>query len=220
MDIQAFLRAVPASPDLKAKQAIYADAAGKAADTQAYQRLADTVFTDMQGVNYRSTSDTGPAPGRPQLVAPRVPVKGGDPEAEDKFTLLMATLIALLGAVEIDALKSRMQMLKMAANAAAAGNVELSEKYQAAVAALEGALAGAGVAAQNLEAAKDRLNSAQQQLQQAEQTLANTPPDSSEYAKALIARDMAQLKVKGAAQGVEKAGAAALAAIDSLTQAT
>lgn len=220
MDISDFLRAIPASPDLTAKEAAYAGPVGKAADTRAYQRLADTVFTDMQGVNYRSTSDTGPAPGRPQLVAPRVPVKGGDPEAEDQFTLLMANLIALLGSVEIESLKSRMQMLKMAANAAAAGNLELSEKYLAAAAALEGAQAEVHAAKTNLEGAKAALSSAQAQLQQAEQTLANTPRDSPEYAKALIARDMAQLKVKGAAQGFEKAGKAARAAIDSMTQAT
>lgn len=220
MDMNAFNRIAPASPGRQAERAAYADAVGKAANTQEYRRIAETALSDLQGVNYRDAGDTGPAPGRPQLLVPRVPVKGGDPEAEDTFTLLMASLIALLGEVKTDALKNRMQMLKAAADASATGNREMSDKYLAAVAALEVALASAGSATANLAAAKARLASAQEQLQQAQAQLDTAPPDSPEYARALIARDMAQIKVTGAQQGVTNAEAASLAAIDGVTQAT
>jgi len=204
----------------QAEHAVYADAVGKAANTREFQRIADSAWIGVQSVNYRQPGDSEPIPGKPVLQEPTVELRGGARKNLDTFTLLMASILARLGKIQSDKLQSSLEILKMTASAAAAANVELSEKYLAAVAALEGALAAAGVATQNLVDAKATLSSAQKQLQQAEQTLANTPRDSPEYARALIARDMAQLKVTGATQGLAKAEAASLAAIDRVAQAT
>lgn len=199
--------------------ATYGDAATKATKSHSYLRAADTALIDVTITQYQQSGDTGPVPGRPQLQTPRMPVKGADAEAEDTFTLLMASLIALLGAVQTDSLKSRMEMLKAAASAAAAGNLELSDKYLAAVDAFLAASAVHADASKNLRDAKAQLDSAQARLEQAQATLDKTPVDSPEHAEALKALDLAQKDISVAGQKMAGAEAVHQAAGDVLMSA-
>lgn len=187
----------------------YADAAGKAANTKAYQRAADTALANLQGVNYTSQSQGGSAAalGRPSLAAPPPGAEGAKEGAEDRFTLLMASLITLLGDVSMESLKSRMEILKSAAKAAAAGNKALSDNYLNAVAEFEAAAASASGSEEKLAAAKANVESAQKELADAETTLGKTQPGTPEHAKALEVRDLAQGKLAGAQQQLTKAEA-------------
>ncbi|AZC38197.1 type III secretion system translocon subunit SctE [Pseudomonas chlororaphis] len=193
----------------------YADAAGKAANTKAYQRAADTALANLQGVNYASQSQGGNAAtlGRPSLAAPPPGTEGGKKGAEDKFTLLMASLITLLGDVSMESLKSRMEILKSAAKAAAEGNKALSDNYLNAVAEFEAAAASASSSEEKLAAAKANVESAQKELADAEAALGKTEPGTPEQAKALAARDLAQGKLAGAQQQLTQAEAEHRAAI-------
>jgi invasin B len=222
MDISALYSRI--SPGVLSRQAggeNYVEAAGKAANTKAYQRVADTALANLQGVDYSGQSQGGNASvlGRPRLVAPPPSVEIVKKTSEDKFTLLMASLIALLGDVSMESLKLRMEILKSVAKAAAEGNKVLSEKYLSAVAELEAAVASACGSEERLAAAKANLESAQKELADAKAALDQTEPGSPEYAKALSARDLAQSKVTGAEQQLTKAGADNLAAIKTAGEA-
>ncbi|WP_256580973.1 MULTISPECIES: type III secretion system translocon subunit SctE [unclassified Pseudomonas] len=125
----------------------------------------------------------------------------------------MASLITLLGDVSMESLKSRMEILKSAAKAAAEGNKALSDSYQNAVAEFDAATASASSSQEKLAAAKANVDSAQKELVDAEAALGKTEPGTPAHAKALEARDLAQGKVAGAQQQLTKAEAEHRAAI-------
>lgn len=206
------------SPESQARQAgreNYADAASQAVNTKAYQRVADTALVNLQGVNYTDPSQDGnaAAPGRPRLAAPPRGAERAKKDSGDTFTLLMATLIALLGDVSMESLKTRMGILKSAAKAAAEGNKALSDKYLEAVAEMEAAVAAASGSEEKLAAAKANLERAQKDLDDAEAAVSQTEPGTPEHDKALAARDLAQGKVTTAQQQQTSAKAEYLAAL-------
>jgi len=216
MDIRALYARV--SPEAQARQAgkeRYADAASKAANTKAYQRAADTALANLQGVNYAAQSQGGnaAAPGRPVLALPPPAVERAKKGAEDTFTLLMASLINLLGDVSMESLKSRMEILRSAAKASADGNKALSDDYLNALAELEAAVASASKSEEALAKAKANVESAQKALADAESALGETEPGTPEHAKALAARDLAQGKLTAAQQQLSKATVAYQAAV-------
>ncbi|AZC51689.1 hypothetical protein C4K35_4110 [Pseudomonas chlororaphis subsp. piscium] len=201
MDFSALYSRI--SPEGLARQAgreNYTSAASAAANTKVYQRVADTVLVGLQGVSYSDPSQSGSvaAPGRPRLAEPKLRVEPGKKDAQDTFTLLMATLIGLLGEVNMESLKSRMSILKSAAKAAAEGNKALSEKYQNAVAEMEAAVASASESEEKLSAAKAKVERAQKDLDAAEAALGQTEAGTPEHDKALAARDLAQSKLADA----------------------
>ncbi|CAI3807070.1 Cell invasion protein SipB [Pseudomonas sp. MM221] len=208
MDIRALYSRI--SPEALARQAgkqNYAEAASKAANTKAYQRAADTALANLQGVRYADQSQGGKAAelGRPRLAAPPPGAERAKKDAGDTFTLLMASLIALLGDVSMDSLKSRMEILKSVAKASADGNKALSDDYLSALAELEAAVASAGSSEKELAAAKAKVDSAQRALADAEAALGQTEPGTPEHAKALAARELAQGYLTGAQQQLSKA---------------
>ncbi|TKK37738.1 hypothetical protein PflCFBP13517_25635 [Pseudomonas fluorescens] len=188
------------SPEAHARQAgreQYAGAASGAANTKAFQRVADTVLVDLKGVSYTDSSEGGggASPGRPRLAAPRSNSERGKESSQDAFTLLMASLISLLGDVSIETLKTRMSILKSAAKALEQSNKALSEKYNNAVADMEAAVASASETEEKLSAAKANLERAQQELANAEMALEQAEPGTPEHDKALAARDLAQARL-------------------------
>jgi len=204
MDIRALYSRI--SPETLARQAgkeSYADAASKAANTKAYMRAADTALANVQGVNYAAQSQGGNAAGlgRPLLAVPA----SANKESEDTFTLLMASLINLLGDVDTASAKSRMDILRSAAKASAEGHKALSDRYLSAVAEFEAAVAAAGSSEEALAKAKANFDSAQRALADAESALGRTEPGTPEHAKALAERDLAQGKLTGAQQQLDKA---------------
>jgi len=208
MDIRALYSRI--SPETLARQAgkeRYADAASKAANTKAYQRAADTALANLQGVSYAAQSQGGHAAGlgRPLLAVPAQGARSANKDSEDKFTLLMASLINLLGDVSMDSLKSRMDILRSAAKASAEGHKALSDRYLSALAEFEAAVAAAGSSEEALAKAQANLDSAQRALADAESALGRTEPGTPEHAKALAARDLAQGKLTGAQQQLGKA---------------
>jgi len=208
MDIRALYSLI--SADALARQASkesYADAASKAANTKAYQRAADTALVNLQGVSYSAQSQDSNAvgPGRPLLAVPAQAGRSAIKDSEDKFTLLMASLINLLGDVSMESLKSRMDILKSAAKARADGHKALSDSYLSAVAEFEAAVAAAGSSEEALAKAKANFDSAQRALADAESALRRTEPGTPEHAKALAERDLAQGKLTGAQQQLGKA---------------
>lgn len=216
MDIRALYSRI--SPETLARQTgkeSYADAASKAAKTKAYQRAAETALANLQSVSYAAQSHGGNAAalGRPTLAVPPQRAESAKKGAEDTFTLLMASLINLLGDVSMESLRSRMEILKSAAKASADGNKALSDDYLSALAELEAAVASAGVSEQELAAAKAELASAQRALADAETALGKTKPGTPEHAKALAARDLAQANLTAAQQRLNKAELKYLAAV-------
>ncbi|TCP78736.1 type III secretion system translocon protein (YopB/IpaB/SipB family) [Pseudomonas putida] len=208
MDIRALYSRI--SPETLARQAgkeRYADAASKAANTKAYQRAADTALANLQGVSYAAQSQGGHAAGlgRPLLAVPAQGARSANKDSEDKFTLLMASLINLLGDVSMDSLKSRMDILRSAAKASAEGHKALSDRYLSALAEFEAAVAAAGSSEEALAKAKANFDSAQRALADAESALGRTEPGTPEHAKALAERDLAQGKLTGAQQQLDKA---------------
>ena len=208
MDIRALYSLI--SADALARQASkesYADAASKAANTKAYQRAADTALVNLQGVSYSAQSQGSNAagPGRPLLAVPAQGGRSANKDSEDKFTLLMASLINLLGDVSMESLKSRMDILRSAAKARADGHKALSDSYLSAVAEFEAAVAAAGSSEEALAKAKANFDSAQRALADAESALGRTEPGTPEHAKALAERDLAQGKLTGAQQQLGKA---------------
>lgn len=204
MDIRALYSRL--SPETLARQAgkeSYADAASKAANAKAYLRAADTALANVQGVNYAAQSQGGNAAGlgRPLLAVPASANKG----SEHTFTLLMASLINLLGEVDTASAKSRMEILRSAAKASAEGHKALSDRYLSAVAEFEAAVAAAGRSEEALAKAKANFDSAQRALADAESALGRTEPGTPEHAKALAERDLAQGKLTGAQQQLDKA---------------
>ncbi|VVP32530.1 Cell invasion protein SipB [Pseudomonas fluorescens] len=187
-------------------------AASKSASTENYIRAADFVHGNAQKVLYKESSQIGADQmvGRPQLAPPKAETETG----EDRFTFLMATLMGLLGEVEVTSLKSRLAILRNMAEASAKGNQALSERYLAAVAELEAAVSGASSSMEKLEAAKADLESARQELASAQKTLAEARTGTPEYDAALAARDVAQSKVDAATQ----AHSGALQAFNAATQ--
>jgi len=208
MDIRALYSLI--SADALARQASkesYADAASKAANTKAYQRAADTALVNLQGVSYAAQSQGSNAAGsgRPLLAVPAQAGRSANKDSEDKFTLLMASLINLLGDVSMESLKSRMDILRSAAKARADGHKALSDSYLSAVAEFEAAVAAAGSSEEALAKAKANFDSAQRALADAESALGRTEPGTPEHAKALAERDLAQGKLAGAQQQLGKA---------------
>ncbi|MGE8059041.1 type III secretion system translocon subunit SctE [Pseudomonas sp. NPDC089547] len=216
MDIRALYSRV--SPETLARQAgkeNYAAAASKAANTKAYQRAADTALANLQGVSYVAQSQGGEvaAPGRPILAVPSPGAERAKQGSADTFTLLMASLINLLGDVSLESLKSRMEILRSAAKASADGNKALSDSYLSALAELEAAVASASSSEEELAKAKANVDSAQRALADAEAALEKTEPGTPEHAKALAARDQAQGKLTGAQQQLNQANLAHQAAV-------
>ena len=216
MDIRALYSRL--SPETQASQAgreRYAEAASKAANTKAWQRAADTALANLQGVSYaaQSQGENTAALGRPLLASPPPSAERARKGSEDRFTLLMASLINLLGDVSLESLKSRMEILRSAAKASAEGNKALSDDYLSALAELEAAVASASVSEQELAAAKAKVDSAQRALADAEAALGKTEPGTPEHAKALAARDLAQGNLTAAQQLLSKAELKYLAAV-------
>ncbi|MBH3457151.1 type III secretion system translocon subunit SctE [Pseudomonas monteilii] len=208
MDIRALYSRI--SPETQARQAgreRYAEAASKAANTKAWQRAADTALANLQGVSYAAQSQGGntAALGRPILASPPPSAERERKGSEDRFTLLMASLINLLGDVSLESLKSRMEILRSAAKASAEGNKALSDDYLSALAELEAAVASASVSEEELAAAKAKVDSAQRALADAEAALGKTEPGTPEHAKALAARDLAQGNLTAAQQQLSNA---------------
>ncbi len=216
MDIRALYSRL--SPETLARQVgkeSYADAASKAANTKAYQRAADTALANLQSVSYAAQSQGGNAAalGRPALAVPSPSASSEKKGPEDTFTLLMASLINLLGDVSMESLKSRMEILRSAAKASADGNEALSGRYLSALAELEAAVASASSSEKEVAAAKAKVDSAQRALADAETALGQTEPGTPEHAKALAARDLAQGNLTGAQQQMSKAELEYLAAV-------
>ena len=216
MDIRALYSRI--SPETLARQAgkeSYADAASKAANTKAYQRAADTALANLQSVNYAAQPQGGNAAAlaRPILALPSRGAEGAKKDPEDRFTLLMASLINLLGDVSMESLKSRMEILRSAAKASADGNKALSDRYLNAVAELEAAVAAASQSEEELAKAKANVEGAQRALADAESALGRTEPGTPEHTKALAARDLAQGKLTGAQHQLSKATMAFQAAV-------
>lgn len=216
MDIRALYSRL--SPETQASQAgreRYAEAASKAANTKAWQRAADTALANLQGVSYaaQSQGENTAALGRQLLASPPPSAERARKGSEDRFTLLMASLINLLGDVSLESLKSRMEILRSAAKASAEGNKALSDDYLSALAELEAAVASASVSEQELAAAKAKVDSAKRALADAEAALGKTEPGTPEHAKALAARDLAQGNLTAAQQLLSKAELKYLAAV-------
>lgn len=211
MDIRALYSRI--SPETLARQSgntSYAEAASKAANTKAYQRAADTALANLQAVSYADQSQGAKAAevGRPRLAAPPPGAQRAEKESGDTFTLLMASLISLLGDVSMESLKSRMEILRSVAKASADGNKALSDDYLSALAELEAAVASASASEKELAAAKAKVDSAQRALADAERALGQTEPGTPEHAKALAARDLAQGNLSAAQQQLSKASMA------------
>ncbi|OPA97797.1 type III secretion system translocon subunit SctE [Pseudomonas synxantha] len=201
-----------ASQRFQAGSEAYSQAASQAANTQNFQRAADTALANLQAVKYDATPGQSAAvPGRPMLAPPVPGLTAGKQGAEDTLTLLMASLITLLGDISIDSLKSRLQALKAAAKASKEGGEALSEKYQSAVAEMEAAVASASAQEEKLASAKARLNAVNAELATAEADLAKAKPETPEHKSALAALETAQSKVVSAEQQVAKNQAAQLA---------
>lgn len=208
MDIRALYSRI--SPETLARQSgnkSYAEAASKAANTKAYQRAADTALANLQAVSYADQSQGGKAAelGRPRLAAPPPGAQGAKKDSGDTFTLLMASLISLLGDVSMESLKSRMEILRSVAKASADGNRALSDDYLSALAELEAAVASASSSEKELAAAKAKVDNAQRALADAERALGQTEPGTPEHAKALAASDLAQGNLTVAQQQLSKA---------------
>lgn len=208
MDIRALYSRI--SPETLARQSAeerYAEAASRAANTRAYQRAADTALANLQSVSYAAQSHGGNAAalGRPTLAAPPPRAESAKKGSEDTFTLLMASLINLLGDVNMKSLKSLVEIFRSAAKASADGNKALSDDYLKAVAELEAAVASASRSEEELAKAKANVDSAQRALADAESALGQTEPGTPEHAKALAAREQAQGKLSGAQQQLSKA---------------
>lgn len=178
----------------QARNGLYAHAATRAAQVQAPQllRAAAQALQDLEGTQFaRDQASTSPF-ARPMLAAPKNPMAQDPRQAQDAFTLLMASLIMLLGETNVASLKGRLEMLRTMAQSATTGHTERSAEYLQAVTVLEAATAAAsGSEAQTL-AARERVEIAQRQLQAAEQTLAGLDPESPGYAAALQARNEAR----------------------------
>lgn len=197
----------------------FSAAASKSAKTADYIRVANTVHSDVQAVSYnaRETFEGGAPAGRPRLAPP--PATAQADTSEDRFTFLMATLMSLLGEVEITSLKNRLSILRSMADASAKGNQELSARYLSAVAELEAAVGAASSSLEKLEAAKANVESARRELAAAETRLASAEPGSPEHDAALVARDQAQGKLNTANQVQATALKAYTAAAHTATQA-
>ncbi|WP_338806814.1 type III secretion system translocon subunit SctE [Pseudomonas chlororaphis] len=222
MDFSALYSRI--SPETLARQAgreLYADAASKAANTKVYQRVVDSALVGLQEVAYADSASSSrvAVPGRPQLAAPAPRAGRGKESAQDKFVLLMASLISLLSDASMESLKARMAVLKEAA----ANGSALAEKYHNAVAESEAAVSSASASEERLSAAKANLEQAQKDLADAQETLDKVAPGTPEHQKAVAARDLAQGKVNDARQrltGAEKEHVTALgAAADALKNA-
>ncbi|WMI97552.1 type III secretion system translocon subunit SctE [Pseudomonas chlororaphis subsp. aurantiaca] len=210
-----------ASQRFQAGSEAYSEAAGQAANTQNFQRAADTALANLQGVKYSAASagESVAAPGRPMLSPPVPGLTGSKQGAEDTLTLLMASLISLLGDVSIDSLKSRLETLKAAAKASKESSEALSAKYLSAVAEMDAAVTSASAHEEKLASAKTSLDAANAELTSAEADLAKAKPETPEHKKALAARDAAQSKVASAEQQFSKDQAAQLAAIKTAGEA-
>lgn len=208
MDINAlFTRISPESQARQAGREHYAEAAGKAANTKNYQRAADTALVNMQGVNYSAQGGESVATARPMLAMPAPAAAQAKQGGEDKFTLLMASLISLLGEVSIDSLRTRMESLKASAKSTSESNKALSEKYQNAAAEFEAGVSSASNAESKHEAAKAHADKAKNELTSAEKNLAQARESAPENKKAREVKNQAQAKVQIAEQQLAKATA-------------
>ncbi|AZC90108.1 type III secretion system translocon subunit SctE [Pseudomonas carnis] len=203
------------SPVRQAGRERYTEAASKAANTKAYQRAADTVLAELQSVNYIDKSQEGSvaAPGRPRLAPPVPGSVRGKEESQDIFTLLMASLITLLGEGSMESLKSRLSILKSAAKAASQANQALQDKYDKVLAESDAAIASASGSEEKLASAKANLERAERDLSAAEKALGEAEPNTPEHDKALAERDLAQGKVIDAQRQSTKAEAAHIDAL-------
>ena len=206
MDISALYNRVgPESLARKDARDAYADAASQAGNTKAYQRAAETALVNLQSVNYSGQFSGAPVPGRPVLAPPAPALAAPKKNTEDTFTLLISSIITLLGEIDMDSLKNRLDVLKSAAKAAADGNKALSENYLSSVAELEAAVTSASASEAKTASAKASLEHAEAQLSKAEVALNEAEPETPEHAQALQARDAAQAKVGVAQQQLNAA---------------
>ncbi|VVO48534.1 type III secretion system translocon subunit SctE [Pseudomonas fluorescens] len=198
-----------------AEKSRYADASSQLAKTKEYLRAADTVLVNLKAVTYTNPSQTtGPVfAERPLLAAPAPRADGGRETEGDRFTFLMASLIALLGDVSVEGLKNRLEVLRSNAQSASEGHLARSETYQAAVAELNAAVGAAGKSQEQLDRAKAGADHAAQQVTEAEQQLANATPGSPEEAQARAALDVARGKLAVANQLLDTAKAVHLEAV-------
>lgn len=191
-----------------ARQQEYAEAAKAAVRNDPFSRAATLAFQNLEGVRYEpgaeATHSTRDA-SRPQLTPPQVKLASDPKQAQDAFTLLMASLIALLGEVDSTAIQSRMQMLKSMAKATAEGHTQRSASYNEALVELEAAVQAGSLGQQQLAAALAALEHAAQRLANAEERLAGTPPGSPEHEQALQLRNQAQADLDGARQAHARA---------------
>lgn len=205
MDIRAlYTRISPESSERLKSREDYASAASQAGNTKAYQRAAETALVNLQGVKYADQSGSSAALGRPMLAPPAPAFTGSKAGAEDKFTLLMASLINLLGEASVESLNSRMAILKAAAKASADGNSALSAEYLKSVGVLEQAVEVASGEEQKKEAAKTSLEHAKAQLATAQQKLSSAHPDTPEHDEASAQVADATSRVDTATQAYEK----------------
>lgn len=216
-----FYRVAPESRARQADSSTYAEAAGKAANTQAYQRAADTALVNLVSVNYSGEGHDADAAAlnRPRLAAPAADAGSANKNAEDKFTLLITSLIALLGEASVEMLNSRLAILKSTAKALAESNKALSEKYLSAAAETEAAVTAAGVSEERLRAAKENLENARRELARAETALGQASPGTPGHDQALAARDQARTQVAGAEQQLSSATAEHASAIKAAGEA-
>lgn len=160
-------------------------------------------MADLQSVKY--TDPAGDAssaiPDRPTLAVPKEGVKTD----QDALTRLIAKVIQLLGKGAESRQNALAEMLRSVGKASAEGHQALSEKYQAAVAALEAAGLGTQAALAEGEKAKKALDGAQKELATAETALGNTSPGTPEHDAALAARDQAKARLDVAQQAMTKA---------------
>jgi invasin B len=179
---------------------------------QAFTQLGETNFTGAE--QPRSSSSD-----RPSLTPPTAQLAGTPREVEDKFTLLMAQLIMLLGESSVETLKARLEMLKQMSKSMVEGHSKRSEEYLSAVAELEAAVNSASTTEEQLRAVRERIQSAQGQLDAAEAALTGLDPESPEYAAAVQVRDQARTALQQAQQQLAPAVAAHQSAVTAATKA-
>jgi len=195
----------------------YSEAAGQAAQTQKFQKVAEKALIDIKSVRYQSDAEASSrkAAGRPQLSPPAAQSDAKPTDSASRFVGLMATIAGLLGEASSKGLENRLNGMRVLAQVASNNHQALAAEYEDSLAALDKALDSASTTEQQLEAAKARVQSAEQALDKAQARLDGLAPDSPEYAEALAARDAARAELQSARQGLTSATTAHSQAVDA-----
>lgn len=177
----------------------------KAAIAVDYQKAGQQALAGLLSVNFDAAPGKPAAlSGRPQLHPPQAQDTGKASDG-DLFTLLMAMISELLGEVDVNKLKNRLQTLQSLAGARQQGQEKLAAQYSSATTAVEAAEGAVGRGQEQLEKRHERVQLLQGQLGESETRLAGLAPKSTEHAQESARRDRLKGELAVATKAFEKA---------------